>query len=309
MSSAIAMGKASVAADELREEPLDIIAADGRRLSGLLVTPSSPRRSILVSSAVAIPKERYLPFARDAAARGAAVLVYDYRSQGHSVQGDISEDLASLVDWGHLDMDAAIRALDQRYPDIEMTAVEHSIAAWILGLCQAQHRIDRHAFVCAGWGYWKLKPPTFRCVEMFFWHVYGPLQIRRHGHVPKGGLWKGEALNRRFFADWKQRCHSAECSPDIIAGGSALPHHFAAVRAPIRSFAYSDDPIANPRTVPMILSLYPAAQREAVWATPADHGLASIGHEGLFSRRAARAWTPVLDWIAPLAQSPRPADK
>jgi predicted alpha/beta hydrolase len=285
---------------EFQEKAIEIETKDGRTLAGSLVAPEDPKLSVLISSAVAIPKERYLNFAKELAARGAAVLVYDYRAQAASVKGDIRKDLAGLTDWGRWDMDAAVRKLDQLYPSLEMAAVHHSVGGWVLGLCESQARIARHAFICAGWGYIKLKPLPFRAVEMFFWYVYGPLCIKRHGHIPKGGLWKGEAINPKFFAEWKAWCHTPAPTPEFIAGGPGQPQFFADVKAPIRSFAYSDDPIANPRTVPMILSLYPNADTKEVWATPKDHGLDKIGHEGLFSRKARPAWTPVLDWIAPV---------
>jgi predicted alpha/beta hydrolase len=284
---------------EIHQKPIEIIAKDGRKLSGWLVAPEEVRLSVLISSAVAIPKERYVNFAIELAGRGAAVLVYDYRAQAASVRGDIRKDLATPTDWGRLDMDAAIRQLDHLYPELPMAAVEHSVGAWVLGLCEHQHRISRHAFVCAGWGYVKLKPLPFRLLEQFFWHVYGPLCIKLRGHIPKGGLWKGEAINPKFFAEWKAWCHTPMCTPELLAGGKSKPQFFAKVRAPIRSFAYDDDPITNRRTVPRILALYPESDTQAIWAAPKDHGLERVGHEGLFSRKARQAWEPVFDWIAP----------
>lgn len=280
-----------------KEQTIDIETEDGRVLSGLLVEPQEPRMTIVISSAVAIPKERYLNFAKAGVDRGAAVLMYDYRSQGASVRGDIREDLADFSHWGRLDMPAAIRCLDERYPDLEMAGLHHSVGGWIMGLADNHDRLCRNAFVCAGWGYWKLKPLPFRYVEMFFWHLYGPSCIKLFGHIPQGGLWKGTPLNPRLFANWKEWCHSAECSPAVLAGGAEQPHHYDEVRAPIRSFGYRDDPIANGKTVPLVLAQYPNAQTEEVWAAPGDFGLPAIGHEGLFSRKASKAWTPVWDWL------------
>jgi hypothetical protein len=184
--------------------------------------------------------------------------VYDYRSQAASVRGDIRTDLVGLADWGRLDMEAAVRTLDRLYPEVEMAAVEHSVGGWVRGLCESQARIARHAFICAGWGYIKLKPFPFRAVEMFFWHIYGPLCIKQHGHIPKGGLWKGEAINPKFFAEWKAWCHTASPTPELIAGGRQQPQSYAEVKTPI----------ANPRMVPMILSLYPNAEGPEVWPPP-----------------------------------------
>ncbi|MCA9706070.1 MAG: hypothetical protein KDK70_09505 [Myxococcales bacterium] len=282
---------------EPKEQEITIETKDGRTLSGLLVEPEEPRISVIVSPAVAIPKERYLNFAKAGAARGAAVLLYDYRAQGASVQGDIRKDLAGFGEWGRLDMPAAIRRLDQLHPKLEMVGVHHSVGGWIMGLADNHDRLSRNAFVCVGWGYWKLKPLPFRYVEMFFWHLYGPSCVRLFGHIPQGGLWKGEPINPQLFAQWKAWCHSPECSPAVLAGGADQPHHYDEVTAKIRSFGYRDDPIANEKTVPMVLSVYPKAECEEAWAAPSDFGLAKIGHEGLFSRKAAKAWAPVWDWL------------
>lgn len=284
---------------DIREQKIDIETKDGRTLSGLLVQPEQPRFCVLVSSAVGIPKERYLNFAKEGAARGAAVLMFDYRAQGASLKGDIRKDLAAFSEWGRLDMSAAIRHLDQLHPKLEMVGVHHSVGGWILGLAENQDRLSRHAFVCVGWGYHKLKPLGFRTAEMFFWYIYGPSCLGLFGHIPKGGLWKGEPLNPRLFKEWKAWCHTPECTPAVLAGGPDEPHYYDKVTAPIRSFGYSDDPIANKKTVPLVLKVFPNAERDTVWATPSDFGLAKIGHEGLFSRKAAKGWTPVWDWLTP----------
>jgi predicted alpha/beta hydrolase len=284
---------------DIREEKLEITARDGRVLSAVLVAPERPTSSVLISPAVAIRKEPYLRFAREAAGRGAAVLVYDYRGQGGSVGPDIRADHVSFAQWGRLDMAAAIDHLDRLYPDLEMTAIGHSVGAWLVGLAENQHRIHRHAFICAGWGYWKLKPIWYKPVEMTFWYLHGPLCIKLFGHIPRGGPWQGEPLNASLFNEWKAWCHTPTCEASFMAGGPDQPHFYDQVTAPIRSFAYRDDPIANERSVPMLLAVYPNAKQETVWAGPKDFGLQKIGHQSLFSGRNAKAWEPVLDWAIP----------
>jgi predicted alpha/beta hydrolase len=89
---------------DIREEKIEITARDGRVLSGLLIAPETPTSSVLVSPAVAIRKELYIRFAREGAARGAAVLLYDYRGQGGSAGPDIRTDHVRFSEWGRLDM-------------------------------------------------------------------------------------------------------------------------------------------------------------------------------------------------------------
>ncbi len=280
----------------IQEQKIEIEAEDGRVLAGLLVAPETPVRSAVMSPAVAIPKERYLHFARAGAAQGAAVLVFDYRAQGASVQGHIRDDHAGLRDWGRLDMPAAIATLDRHYPDLPMVGIHHSVGAWVLGLASNHSRLCRHAFLCSGWGHGNSKPLPFRLVEMFFWHVYGPSCVRLFGHIPKGGPWKGEPVNATLFAQWKAWCHQATCDRATIAGGPDKPHYYDEVTTPIRSFGYHDDPIANRTTVPMVLSLYRNADSEEIWAAPEDFGVDKIGHHGLLSRKCAKAWIPVWEW-------------
>jgi predicted alpha/beta hydrolase len=268
-------------------------------LSGLLLEPERPHMSVVVSAGVAIRKERYLRFAREGAARGAAVLLYDYRAQGGSAGPDLRKDLADFSDWGRLDMPAAINHLHQLHPDLKMAAVGHSAGGWITGLADNYHLITRHAFICVGWAYIKLKPLSFRMMERFMWHVHGPMCLTLFGYVPKGGPWQGEPLNQKLFREWKRWCLSPTVDAALLAGGPNEPQFYDKITAPIRSFAYRDDPIANERTVPIFLEMFPKAEREAIWAAPGDFGLKKIGHDGLFSGKAAKAWAPIWDWVIP----------
>lgn len=281
----------------MREHSIEIQASDGRKLSGLIVEPKRPRQALLVSPATGVKKEYYLRLAREGAALGVAVLLYDYRGQGKSAGADVKKDLVDFQDWGRLDLPAAIACLHSLYPELEMSAVGHSAGAWIVGLAHNQARISRHAFVCAGWCYWRLKPSWFSAFELSLWHVYGPACVALLGYVPRGGPWRGEPLNPRLFETWKKWCHSSRCDASVLAGGEGEGHFFDRVTAPIRSFGYSDDPIANERSIPQLLSCYPNAKSDVVVKRPEDFSLARIGHDGVFRSRAVRARAPIWEWL------------
>ena len=279
----------------VQEQKIQVTTKDNRVLSALLIEPESPSLAVLMSPGVAIPKERYLNFAKAGAARGAAVLIYDYRGQAASVQGDIRTDRTGFSEWGRFDMTAAIAELDRRFPQLKMVAMGHSAGGWIVGLAENYDRIAKHIFLCVGWAYHKLKPLPFRWIESFFWHVYGPACLGVYGHIPKGGLWRGEAINPQLFAEWKAWCHVPQCTFELLAGGADKSHGYDRISAPIDSFAYRDDPIANERTVPIFLNMFPRSNHNTIWASPADFGLDRLGHDGVFSRKAAEAWKPVWD--------------
>ena len=67
--------------------------------------------------------------------------------------------------------------------------------------------------------------------------------------------------------------------------------------APIRSWIFTDDPIATPVTSPDLLSVYPGAPREVVVRAPADYGVARIGHEGAFRQGMEPLWDEMFGWL------------
>jgi predicted alpha/beta hydrolase len=72
---------------------------------------------------------------------------------------------------------------------------------------------------------------------------------------------------------------------------------FRAIRAPVLSIGFSDDPIATRRTVDELRRFFPNAAFDVRWYSPRDVG-ARIGHAGFFtSRFMAALWQPTFDWI------------
>ncbi|MGN6454242.1 MAG: alpha/beta hydrolase, partial [Steroidobacteraceae bacterium] len=73
---------------------------------------------------------------------------------------------------------------------------------------------------------------------------------------------------------------------------------FAAVRAPLLCWGFTDDPIATPAAVEALLASYPNACIERRWTTPAEAGVRVIGHHGFFAERHRRSlWHAALDWL------------
>lgn len=271
-------------------------AADGYPLSMRLVSASRPTLAVLVSSGTGFPKGFYDRFARHLAGRGAAVLTYDYRG----IAGSRPDDLASMrmdyPDWGRLDMPAALDALIEAAPGLPVVHVGHSVGGHFLGFMPNQDCISKNAFVSVGTGYWGLHHRTYNPLELFFWFGFGPFSLARHGYVKGGGLWAGTDLPRGVFETWKRWCLRRAYFSDELQT-TLRPHHYEAVAAPIRSWIFPDDPIANPRTAPELLRVYPNAPAEIVLRRPADYGVRRIGHEGAFRRGLEPLWDEMFDWL------------
>ena len=273
-------------------------AADGYPLSMRLISAPEPTVAILVSSGTGFPKGFYDRFARHLAGRGAAVLTYDYRGIAGSRPDDLAAMTMDYPDWGRLDMPAALDALIEAAPGLPVGHVGHSVGGHFLGFMPNQDRIARNAFVSVGVGYWGLHHRSYNALELFFWFGFGPLSLARHGYVKGGGLWAGTDLPRGVFETWKRWCLNPAYFREELRD-RLRPHAFEAVTSPIRSWIFTDDPIANPRTAPLLLGVYPQAPADIVLRSGADYGVRRIGHEGAFRRGMEPLWDEIFDWLDP----------
>ncbi len=293
------LGETGLSETGLSETAIWFKAADGYRLSGVWIRPSGPARArALISAATGFPKEFYARFARDAARRGIACLLFDYRGIGGSAPEDLAAMRVDYTDWGRLDMPAAIDALTADGRDVASLHVGHSVGGHMVGFASNHGLLDRHAFVSVGSGYWAKHHLRSIPLELLFWWGYGPASLALTGAVTKWGPWRGESLPRGVFTTWRRWCHTPRYFRDELHDRLA-PHWFEAVRAPIRSWVFTDDPIATPSAADDMLALYPNAPREMIVRAPGDYGVTRIGHEGAFRSAATRIWDEVWAWAAP----------
>jgi predicted alpha/beta hydrolase len=278
-------------------QPLTLEASDGRALGGLLLESIGARGALCINGATGFRREFYLKFAAYCSARGYHALVYDYRGMGASARAPLASDTARMSEWGRLDMPAALASLAQRYPQLPLVTLGHSVGGQLIGCMPNQARARAHLMIATSTGYWRRQRLPFRYLALLFWKVYGPLMLQRCGYVPRGLLWSGESLPRGVFLQWRRWCLSP-------AGfGSALDEDmsdaaFAAVRGPLLSWGFTDDPIATPAAVEALLRSYAGASIERRWTTPAQAGVRAIGHHGFFAERHRNSlWRAALDWI------------
>jgi predicted alpha/beta hydrolase len=277
--------------------PLTLEARDGRALGALLLEAERAHAALCVNGATGFRREFYLKFAAYCAGRGYHTLVYDYRGIGASARMPLASEPARMSEWGRLDMPAALESLVQRYPQLPLATLGHSVGGQLIGCMPNQARARAHVMIATSTGYWRRQRVPFRYQALLFWKLYGPLMLRRLGYVPRGTLWSGEPLPPGVFLQWRRWCLSP------AAFGSSLDEDlsdagFAAVRAPLLSWGFSDDPIATPTAVAALLQSYANAAIERRWTAPAEVGVRAIGHHGFFAERHRESlWRAALDWI------------
>jgi len=278
-------------------QPVTVSARDGRALAALYLESRAAHGALLVNGATGFPREFYLKFASYCARRGYHTLLHDYRGMGASALTPLARDPARMSEWGLLDMPAALAWLAARSPGLPLVTVGHSVGGQLIGCMHNQAAARAHVMVATSIGYWRGQRLPFRYLALLFWKVYGPLELAGRGYVPRGALWRGDALPPGVFLEWRKWClRPAHFTPDLVGDPHTGP--FARVRAPVLSLSFSDDPIATPRAVEALLALYPNAAIERRPITPQDAGVRTIGHHGFFAERHRDTlWRAALDWI------------
>ncbi|HXW74382.1 MAG TPA: alpha/beta hydrolase [Steroidobacteraceae bacterium] len=283
--------------DGARPRPLALQAGDGRELAALLLEASAARGALAVNGATGFRREFYLNFAGYCAQRGYHALVYDYRGIGASLRAPLAAERARMSEWGRLDMPAALEALAQRFPHLPLFTLGHSVGGQLIGCMPNQSLARAHVMIAASTGYWRRQRLPFRYQALVFWKIHGPLMLRRRGYVPRGAIWTGESLPAGVFLQWRRWCLSP--APFGATLDADMPDDgFAAVRAPVLAWGFSDDPIATPAAVEALLGSYRNARIERRWTSPAEAGVRVIGHHGFFAERHRDSlWRAALDWI------------
>ncbi len=286
------------------QTPETIAAADGRLLGATRFRPEGDAHStLLVAGATAVPQRFYRRFASAAAERGYETLTLDYRGVGESAPETLRGFRMDFTDWARLDLAAAVDALatDER----PLFVAGHSYGAVCFALLPQHGRVSGvYAFGAgAGWHGWM--PPLERLRVLAMWHLIGPVTTSALGYLPWSRLMSGEDLPRDVFWQWRRWCGR----PHFLLDDDRLPgirDEYARVTTPMVLSNSTDDRWAPPRSRDAIMTGYANAPWRAADVTPADLGLASIGHMGYFRPDASELWVRAFEWFDGVRRAPAP---
>jgi len=276
---------------------VEIRTADGRTLTGRLHAPERPSAVMAINPATGYVQGFYSAFAQTAARYGWAALTFDYRGQGASRTGPVSDDPSTMMEWARYDIPAAAAHVCSLYPGLPLDVVGHSVGGQFAGLIDASLPLRRLALLSSSSGYWGLQRAPLKYAAWAFWRLAGPAWIGSRGYIPKGLFWKGEDLPAGVWRDWRDFGVNPECFRDALAL-NGLASRYRDFRAPIRAWIPDDDPIANPDSVRWLLELYESAPSEMKIVRRSDLARGPIGHDGLFRRKMADVfWPQVFHWL------------
>ena len=279
-----------------REASLTIHARDGYPLSANLFLPEGvPTGVVLLNAATAVPQTFYTSFARWLAELGFAAMTWDYRGFGTSLHGPLRDAKNDICSWGTLDAPAILDALHERFPDLPLTWIGHSVGAHLPGFIDNPQRIQRMLSVASGSGYWGTLNPRVRLKSIILWGALAPISTSIVGYFPGRRLGILDDVPRGVIAEWRRwSLHPKYMLRDDEAQRRA---GYARYTFPLHMLSFEDDELMTKKSTEFIRSLYVNAQITHRRLRP-DEQSRPVGHLGWFRKENRDMWEKHLQtWL------------
>lgn len=275
-------------------EDIQILCCDSYVLSGRFypsqneITQQYP---ILISPATGITKNFYHSFSLWLAEQGFNVLSFDFRGIGDSLYCSIKNSKASIVQWGQLDIPAAIEELLNKTNAEKVIILGHSAGGQLLGIVPNYIKVAKVVAVSGSTGHVKnLKGRTKILAPIMFKGIF-PLARITIGYGPTNVIGMGENLPKDVAKQWAEFCgkpgYVLNAIGDTVKSSDNFHHH---IISPITALWASDDEIATEKNVKDFISLYPNSQTNMIKLNPDQLGHKVIGHMLMFKKSHQNLW-------------------
>jgi predicted alpha/beta hydrolase len=255
---------------------------------------------VLVAGATGVSHRLYSGIAEHLAGRGLAVLRFDYRGVGESLEGHPRAERVAMHDWGERDMPGGLDYLAGRFPGLPLGLLGHSSGGWSAGLMPDVERLAAMVTVASQDGYWGHWPWRSRPRVLWFWYFVMPVTLALCGYLPRWVL-GGEPLPAGIAREWSRFCRDRDfIRPYARAAARGGPTGYERFRGALRAYAVAGDVYAPPPSVERFLDLYPnaAPRQRVVFDRPGALG-ERPGHFNVF-RPSFRdsLWSEIGEWLA-----------
>jgi predicted alpha/beta hydrolase len=274
-------------------ETLTLKCQDGYTLSARFYAAATESKNapILICPATGITKQFYHHFSCWLQAQGYTVLVFDFRGIGESLTGPLKYSKASIVQWGQLDIPAAIDSLLARTQAEKVILLGHSAGGQLLGIVPNYAKVEKVVAIAGSTGHVKGLKGRTRLLAPVMFKIIFPLARISTGYGPTQVIGMGENLPKDVAREWAQFCSQPGYVLNAI-GKKVAPtqDYHTRITCPVTSIWASDDEIATPANVKDLLRLYPQAQTEMIELKPQEYGHKSIGHMLMFKKSHQNLW-------------------
>lgn len=277
--------------------PTKLVAADGYVLGGCRFAAQPPLKGrLIVAGATAVPQGYYRRFAQFAASRGFEVLTFDYRGIGQSRTGSLKHFRMDLLDWGRLDLAAAVDAMAD--PLVPLFVVGHSYGGHAFGLLPNHAKVQGFYVFGTGAGWHGYMPIGERLRVLTMWTLVLPVLTWWKGYCPWQMLGMGEDLPADAYRQWRYWCRFPRYFFDDPAM-RGIERGYAEVRTPMVAANALDDLWALPASRDAFIQEYRNAPLNRRDLDPSQVG-GKIGHMGYFRQFAEPYWEDALTWFSGL---------
>ncbi|MGV0868994.1 alpha/beta hydrolase family protein [Corynebacterium kalidii] len=277
-------------------ETVEIPTSHGRALTAGIIDNPGARAAVVIHPATAVSQGLYRAFAGHLADQGFSVLIYDYSGCGDTAApGDDRRRDIAMSTWMFEDIPAANAFARERWPDLGLLAVGHSVGAHGQIAVQQQSPVDALAMVASHAGVTALIPEVKEKARVWaFFNIIIPLTARITGRVPVARLGMGKpipvgALTQ--WAGWSRKENYFFDDPGFDFGD-----RYAAADMPVQSVCFTDDLWATREATTVLTRRMRSADIDEVDVTPRAGD--SLGHMGFFRSRNSGYWTRVSDWLS-----------
>ena len=278
-------------------EDLSITVPDAGTISATYWPAREPRALVLLHPATGVPQGYYQGFARYLTDAGLSVLTYDYRGIGRSRPPSLRGYDVRMSDWIDHDVPAVTAWARERFPQLPLLAVGHSVGGHAIALSPSSGGLRAAVMVASHAGAsHTIKGWAERLRVRFIMRVLAPVLVALKGYMPNKRLGFGEDLPGAAMTQWRRWTTLPRYFFDDPA--MAADARMAQLRIPLLVISFDDDPWANTSAVQMLISPLKNAQMERWHLVPRDVGLASVGHMGFFKKRSEQQlWGRVANWL------------
>lgn len=275
---------------------LEIVCKDGYCLNGRFYAKQISNKTaypILICPATGITQQFYQSFAEWLTLQGYDVLSFDFRGIGASLYEPLVYSKANIVDWGQLDIPAAIDTLLCKTHAQQVMLIGHSAGGQLLGIVPNYQKVAKVIAVSGSTGHVKgLKGKTKFLAPLMFNLIF-PLARLTKGYGPTQAIGMGENLPKDVAKQWAEFCSQPGYVMNAI-GKTVFEDYHTKIDCPITVLWSSDDEIATATNVKDLLRLYPNADTQMIELKPKNYDHKTIGHMSMFKRSHQNLW-PVIE--------------
>jgi predicted alpha/beta hydrolase len=277
-------------------KPISLLAHDHHPLACYFFEAvGTPRATIVIASAMAVPQSFYAAFARHLSEAGYHVWTFDYRGMGESRHGHIRDVTASLTTWFSLDYDAIVTHAAARDPQLACFVIGHSLGGQTAPLLPSRQLISGLINIAVGSGAMRHNQASTRRIAPLFWYVLVPVLCRLLGYFPGRRLGIVGDVPRGAVMQWRKWC----LTPDYILSGEPNARDaYASATFAVLALTFTDDELLKEAGSQLLRDAYVKTLVDYRLIAPADVALSRIGHFGFFKPQSEAAlWPIVTQWL------------